>query len=321
MPTARFESDSRLTDARPDVDNKSDLMAATGAALADQTRQTLAWQDEDEVRGPGMVEEVTRLATSGRCCFSFPLEAILFGVLMPLSVAGYWFYDAVEDHNALGGPWLQASCMLHDLNVVPRLIYHHGKFKDAKDARNQDGFVYKLEPSWNVTVELDEPHPDGLWEREVWDGVAYTTVLEAHRPICSGQVLESLQEAVSDCSPYSDWVPQYALDSPVDCFVHARDESQVYLDVAEPLTFYLDLLAIVACVVLAATFATCIWQQHCTSRRQERQEAEARGGGDEEALRRLSRGAMSRVMGSTDGDDPLPRWFPSQDPYKNTEMM
>ena len=46
------------------------------------------------------------------------------------------------------------------------------------------------------------------------------------------------------------------------CFADRSDRHLVYLDVAEPLSFYLDLMLIGIMVVIALSFAACIASQH-----------------------------------------------------------
>ena len=82
-------------------------------------------------------------ACNGWCCRRFPVEALLFGVMMPLALAGYWLRDTTmigeETGQNPGGEdqWLEASCTLRQLMLEPRMIYHHGKFKDAKNKEYQ----------------------------------------------------------------------------------------------------------------------------------------------------------------------------------------
>lgn len=46
------------------------------------------------------------------------------------------------------------------------------------------------------------------------------------------------------------------------CWVDRSDRTHVYLDVAEPLTLYGDLLAVGSCVLIALLFAVCIAREH-----------------------------------------------------------
>jgi hypothetical protein len=75
---------------------------------------------------------------SGWCCRHMPLEAFLFGVLMPIALVGYFRtgFTAVEAE-VDGKIWLEARCTLNDLVLEPRMIYHHGKFHDAKNKAYQ----------------------------------------------------------------------------------------------------------------------------------------------------------------------------------------
>lgn len=46
------------------------------------------------------------------------------------------------------------------------------------------------------------------------------------------------------------------------CFVDAHDRSLVYLDIAEPLSFYFDLVLIGIMLAIALSFAACLVMQH-----------------------------------------------------------
>ena len=78
-------------------------------------------------------EDIYARARSGWCCYKYALEALLFGVLMPLSIAGYWLTDAATREAPYSNRYLHALCELHELVVEARQIYHHGKYADAKD--------------------------------------------------------------------------------------------------------------------------------------------------------------------------------------------
>lgn len=229
---------------------------------------------------------------NGWCCRNKPLEALLFGVLMPLALAGYWLRDTteIEEETMMAFPgedphgveqWLEASCLLRSLELAPRQIYHHGKFQDAKNVEYQEGSLWRLEPVWNTTVTLLDPLP-ASWRRLGWAdnyvATAHTYVVEDDRPHCDGQVLDSLAEAQAACADKS-WIPPrfWDLARPAfhpasrvngsgggfaQCWVERKDHTHVYLDVAEPLYFYSDLLAVAACFGVALTFAICIAREH-----------------------------------------------------------
>lgn len=68
---------------------------------------------------PECVDLMYSRVRSGWCCRHFPVEATLFGVLMPLALAGYWLRDTTMVTEQTGAVdagldrWLLASCNLH----------------------------------------------------------------------------------------------------------------------------------------------------------------------------------------------------------------
>jgi len=199
-----------------------------------------------------------------------PLEAFLFGVLLPIALMGYFLSgtSAVEEEVDTK-VWLEARCTPHHVVLEPQLIYHHGKFQDAKNKAYQEGRMWQLEPTWNTTVRLVEPMPFRWQQREwmpSWDAITRTTATVADRPHCVGQVLESLDEVRQYCLPLERWVPKrYWLHNRVkdwECWVDRDERSEVYLDVAKPLYFYTDEVAVVVFAVIGLTFACFIAFQH-----------------------------------------------------------
>jgi len=162
---------------------------------------------------------------------------------------------------------LQCSpCNLQQLLAEPRQVYHHGKFADAKDLDYQDGYLYRLEPVWNTSVTLIDPPTGGRWSKEPWVATTHTTATVAERPHCDGQVNEPLEIVLrGECKRLYEWVPPrfHKLNKTGQaCWVDRADRTKVFLDVEQPLYFYGDLLAVVACVGIALTFAVCIAREH-----------------------------------------------------------
>jgi len=184
------------------------------------------------------------------------------------------------------------------MTLEGKLVYHHGKFEDAKNIEYQEGSMWRLEPVWNTTVTLLDPLP-ASWRRKGWSdsflAIAHTYVIEDDRPHCDGQVLDSYEEALAACEDLS-WIParfheiaeaefkrefrreessqgSTALgNGTVDddggytqCWVERTDHTHVYLDVAEPLKVYGDLLAVLVLVAVALIFAVCIAREHRSS--------------------------------------------------------
>ena len=217
-------------------------------------------------------------ARSGWCCKRFLLEATLFGVLMPIATACYWLRDAAGLGARTGRKdasghqrWLLAECGLNKLLIVPRQIYHHGKFADAKDVAYQEGRIWRLEPVYNASVTLKrtlywDGHPTYSNWPKAWAAYLHTTPAEQTRPHCDGQVLHTVHEVRRDCAALAEWIPQKWLGlnrtSAQDCYVDRNDKSKVYLDIDEPLGFYLDWLLIFIMLTIALTFAVCIVTQH-----------------------------------------------------------
>ena len=160
---------------------------------------------------------------SGWCCRKYGLEATLFGVLMPLATAGYWLSEA----NGLGAEtgktdengktrWLAAECDVNNLLVVPRQVYHHGKFADAKDVAYQEGRVWRLEPAYNASVVLKQTlYADGHptfrdWPVSWWVSL-HTTPSVSQRPHCDGQVLQASHEVRQACANLHEWIPEWFL--------------------------------------------------------------------------------------------------------------
>lgn len=136
---------------------------------------------------------------------------------------------------------------------------------DRACARAQEGYIFRLEPVWNTSIQLVKPHPEGLWGQDPWLAMCQTTATEADRPHCDGEVNEALEDVQSACWHVYNWVPEkyHHLNwTAQECWVDRADRSMVYLDVQQPLYFYGDLFAVAACMVIALTFAICIARQH-----------------------------------------------------------
>jgi hypothetical protein len=247
------------TPAHAPLDVSSDefrLFSGSTGADADELDELHSAPDAPEwwhsIMGHCATREVSELSyarlMSGWCCRVFVMEALLFGVLMPLALAGYWMRDSTELVEETGQTtasgedrWLLASCNLRSLLVLPRQVYHHGKYADAKDLAYQDGLAWRLEPAWNTSVSLLEPHPDGAWGHFPWEAITHTTATESLRPHCDGQVLEELRDVRHNCMPLHDWVDRRFLVlnwTAHECWVDRFEQSHVYLDVDEPLYFY-----------------------------------------------------------------------------------
>jgi len=238
-----------------------------------------------------MIDYLYGRLLSGECCRHYPCEALIFGVCMPLALAGYWLRDTTGIYEETAHPfsgeneegyeqWLEASCELGALELDAQMVYHHGKFMDARNKQNQEGTQWRLEPVWNVTVTLLDPLP-ASWRRKGWTdrwmAVAHTYVIDSDRPYCTGEVLESLNEARRDCSDLK-WIPQrfrgiadpeHALSAPnemdggfTQCWVARTDQRSIFLDVSEPLSLYGDVFAVLLCMGISLTFAVCFARVH-----------------------------------------------------------
>ena len=240
-----------------------------------------------------MIDYLYGRLLSGDCCRHYPCEALIFGVCMPLALAGYWLRDTTGIYEETAHPfsgeneegseqWLEASCELGALELDAQMVYHHGKFMDARNKQNQEGTQWRLEPVWNVTVTLLDPLP-ASWRRKGWAdrwmAVAHTYVIDSDRPYCTGEVLESLIEARRDCNDLK-WIPQrfrgiadleHALSAPneidsgfgfTQCWVARTDQRSVFLDVSEPLSLYGDVFAVLLCMGISLTFAVCFARVH-----------------------------------------------------------
>ena len=240
-----------------------------------------------------MIDYLYGRLLSGECCRHYPCEALIFGVCMPLALAGYWLRDTTGIYEETAHPfsgeneegyeqWLEASCELGALELDAQMVYHHGKFMDARNKQNQEGTQWRLEPVWNVTVTLLDPLP-ASWRRKGWAdrwmAVAHTYVIDSDRPYCTGEVLESLIEARRDCNDLK-WIPQrfrgiadleHALSAPneidsgfgfTQCWVARTDQRSVFLDVSEPLSLYGDVFAVLLCMGISLTFAVCFARVH-----------------------------------------------------------
>ena len=240
-----------------------------------------------------MIDYLYGRLLSGDCCRHYPCEALIFGVCMPLALAGYWLRDTTGIYEETAHPfsgeneegseqWLEASCELGALELDAQMVYHHGKFMDARNKQNQEGTQWRLEPVWNVTVTLLDPLP-ASWRRKGWAdrwmAVAHTYVIDSDRPYCTGEVLESLIEARRDCNDLK-WIPQrfrgiadleHALSAPneidsgfgfTQCRVARTDQRSVFLDVSEPLSLYGDVFAVLLCMGISLTFAVCFARVH-----------------------------------------------------------
>lgn len=90
----------------------------------------------------------------------------------------------------------------------------------------------------------------------------FSSLFVKERPYCRGPVNAPLAEAIALCSPLSTkeggWVPDWPFERRVDCWVHSADRSMVYLDVTEPISLWIDTLAIGACVAVALFFGICL---------------------------------------------------------------
>jgi len=225
----------------------------------------------DRTRSRDWSATVYARVRTGWCCKRYALEATLFGMLMPLATAGYWLTDASGLGAETGSRdrWYAAECDLTRMLVVPRLVYHHGKFADAKDVAYQEGSVWRLEPAYNASVTLrsvvrGEDGPPG-WPTSWWVAL-HTTPTVSQRPHCDGQVLQTISEVRTSCATLRTWIPHKYLrlnwtDSQ-ECYVDRSDRHIVYLDVDEPLSFYLDVLLICFMFAIAFSFAGCLMWQH-----------------------------------------------------------
>lgn len=207
---------------------------------------------------------------AGWCCREHLAEAVFFGVLMPLAVAGYWLKDASFRKSRSSGSnhWLPAACELHNPMLVSRQVYHHGKYADAKDLAYQDGSVWRLEPAFNTSVKLLLEYGSRYrfstdsWP-SVWNAITLTSVVDEERPHCDGQVMDSVEETRARCDE-TTWLPHELvhLNGTQPCFVDRNDRHHVYLNIEDPHLFYFDMLLIGLCFATSATIALCVFAQH-----------------------------------------------------------
>lgn len=223
-------------------------------------------------------------ARSGWCCRRYALEAILFGVLMPLAVAGYWLTDAErrEASSWLSRRYVRGECVLRNLLIPGRQVYHHGKYADAKDLVYQEGRVWRLEPAFNASVRLADPARASRrfgrfslarramrrWPQE-WYATTYTTVVEEERPHCEGMVRFDLDETLVRCADKSTWIPHAervrvtAMNgTAVPCFIDVSEHTRVFLHIAAPWGFVFDVFLVISCVGIALAFAAYLVSQH-----------------------------------------------------------
>jgi len=176
------------------------------------------------------------------------VEAVVFGVLMPLALVAYWLWDVDLDLIAHGGHWRKAHCTIHRMVMTHRTVHHVGKFSD------QVGVAIELEPGWPVSVSLQSDSASPSWE-----AMAHSTVRDATGPMCEGEVDQPLAETISSCQPFSSWIPTlYEPNATADCFVHRAQQQQVYFTLDEPPSFYLDFVAISFCLCIVASILWCL---------------------------------------------------------------
>ena len=192
-------------------------------------------------------------AHAASCSASYPCESIVFGVLLPLCFGAYWLSDARHDVDERAGVWLEAMCSIRERQLITSLMYHHGKYLDARNAENREGDVYVLTEAWNCTVELTArgldlaTHRSGAPQENItWDSLALRSPDESKR--CFGEVGQTLEEAEAGCD---DWSP-VTRNASVRCYAHALNAEVVYLTVDEPASFYVDLVVVLLCFCLAA---------------------------------------------------------------------
>lgn len=202
-------------------------------------------------------ERATSNDLRGSCCATgretvrqCRAEAIIFGVLLPIAIFAYMLRDIDLDVMAHGGTWMPATCRAYQMVMTHRTLHHNGKFSD------QRGILYELEPGWLAEVSLasDPKHP--------WEAMAFTSVRDVERPRCEGMVGGTLDDTLSSCRPWSEWVPMLGhagenmTNFAHECFVHRRQQQHVFFNVEEPPSFYGDIL-LVSVLVLWALCVGC----------------------------------------------------------------
>jgi len=221
-----------------------------------------------------VARESSRLALRRWCCtYSIcrhhVVEAVLFGVCMPLAVLLFWLLDVRRRLRAHKGHWLPAICHIHARVVMHGLVYHQGKFRDARDIAYQKGFVYRFEAAWNTTVALLPSHGSEVHAAasglRTWEGLAYLSMVEEDAPRCLGRVGQSLEQAYAMCLELNDlspWAPLIPANSTRSCWISSADTSRVYLNASEPPAFYWDLLFVAFCSAVALSFVAVLLRLH-----------------------------------------------------------
>ena len=157
--------------------------------------------------------------------------------------------------------WVQASCYIRALTFQERHVYHEGKYADARNALYERGWLFELQPAWNVTVTPSQSIGGALGggaRGASWDArlLAHVRYSQARR--CEGHVGEDLARTVAQCTDgeHAGWIsPVLEINGSVPCFAHSTNRTFTYLSVSEPFGFYLDGIAAAFCLVLGITVA------------------------------------------------------------------
>jgi len=224
----------------------------------------VSYRASEVAQGEQVHEALSRLLRTAWCCRTHVLEALLFGVLMPLAVGGYWLIDAQMDAEARAGIWLAADCTPHTRVMVHWREYHHGKFLHAHDETYQKGDFYVLEPAWNSTVRLREASPD-LARPLQWETLVFSVVQASQAPVCTGHVQQPLSETIDMCAArdaLQAWAPKLPLNISRPCYVHGAHRDEAFLSVTEPASFYWDLVIVLFFISISLFFASALAYAH-----------------------------------------------------------
>lgn len=221
----------------------------------------------------------------GHCLREHPLEVFMFFTLMPLVFAGFWLSDAGRDILDRFGSWIHATCTVHQPISLVAEAFHHGHHSPLEE-EEPGGMVLVLERGWNVTVVAPPaPHARTASSRagtplgsltgtdanelqhaavaaaavrsgvyaDTWMATAVASVEPDERYECHGHIGESLAELRERCTEDGPWAPQIPVGTVRPCYVHRVGDHAVFLDVAEPVSFYADIGVSALCLIVSIT--------------------------------------------------------------------
>ena len=198
---------------------------------------------------------------NARSCRTHPVEATMFGVLLPIAIMCAMLVHVVTELRAHGGPWLAAGCHLHARFIVAERLYHSGRYAHGESGAFESGYYFQLQPAYNCTVVVKHQHHNAS---ERWPAVMREAVLEEESPTCDGAIGASLAEAEAACDGAESWLPALPVHEAVGCFYRLfGDRENVYRTIKEPPAFYLQFAVMAACLATAAVVGVCLLRVWC----------------------------------------------------------